>query len=79
MVDKVIVPLSTMVHIQDNFRELIQGNTVRLDRPLDEFHSVTKDFLFCLAVTDVALCEYTLGKVHNRGVMHMKKKRTNPS
>ena len=68
VVDKVIVPMSTIVHIQDNFRELVQGNTVCLDRLLDEFRGVTKEILFFLAVIDVALCEYTLGMVRNRGV-----------
>ena len=67
VVDKVIVPMSAIVHIQDDFRELIQGNTVCLDRLLDEFHGATDDFLFLFAVTDVALCEYTLGNGPQQG------------
>ena len=67
VVDKVIVPMSAIVHIQDNFRELIQGNTMCIDRLLDEFHGTTDDFLFLLAITDVALCEYTLGNGLQQG------------
>ena len=81
VVDKVIVPTLTIVHIQYDFREFVQGNTMclQVDRLLDGFHGAAKEILFFLVVIDVVLCEYTLRMVHNRGVMHMEKKRTNPS
>ena len=67
VVNKVIVPTSTFVHIQDNFRELIYGNTIRINRLLDKCRGVKHNFSVVGRVTNIALCEYTLGKGSQHG------------
>ena len=61
MVDKVIVTTSIFVQIEDNFRELVQGNTVSLNCLFDEFCGAKENFFFFCGVTNIVLCEYTLG------------------
>ena len=62
MVDKVIVTTSSFVQIEDNFRELIQGDTVCLDCLFNECRGAKENFFFFCGATDIVLCEYTLGK-----------------
>jgi len=61
VVDKIVVATMTFIDVYDNLRELIQGNSVYLNRILDEFGGAKEDFLFFFAITDVVLCEYSLG------------------
>ena len=79
VINKVIVPASIIVYIEDKFGEFIQGDTTCLFRFLDESRGGKNDFFFFLGVIDITLCEYTLG-IHNLNgsVMHMSKKPTNP-
>lgn len=75
VVNKVIVPTLSIVHIQDDLCELIQDNIACMDRLLDECCSAKKDLLFFLVVSDIALCEYTLEKrVYDRSIMRLERK-----
>ena len=62
VVNKVIVPTSMVIYIQDDFRELIHDNTVCINRLLDKFHGIKQDLFAVELVTDIALGENTLRK-----------------
>lgn len=62
VVNKIIVPTSIIVYIQDNLRELIHDNTICIDRLLDEYRGIKKEFFAVELVTDIGFCEYTLEK-----------------
>lgn len=61
VVNEIIVPTSTIVYIQRNFCELIHDHTICIDRFLDECRGVKEYFFEVELITDVALCENTLG------------------
>lgn len=79
MINKVIVPTSIIIHIQDNLCELIHGDTIRINRLLDECRGVKHNFFAVELVTDIALCEYPLARGPSLACMHMKIKLTNLS
>ena len=74
MVDKVIVTASSFVQIENNFRELVQGNTVSLNGLFDEFRGAKQNFFFFCGATDIILCEYTLGNGPQCGCNERQKK-----
>ena len=60
MIDKVVMPISIIVHVEDDMRVLIQGNIVCLDCFFDELRDASKKVFFFYGITDIVLCEQML-------------------
>ena len=60
VVDKVIMPITIIVHVEDDMRVLIQGNVFCLACFFDELRGTNKKVYFSHGITDIVLCEYML-------------------